>query len=266
MPTPLGHGKYVLVRAILSFGWIPKGADLRHIVVVFDLCSSTTIIEDLAKNDRVADYGKLADGMWAYLHTKTKSLRFDIYKFLGDGFILLFEDRAFVDDILVFCRDLAFFCEQLLVWFKNEYLDLETLPRQGITIGIAEGPVWPIRTINVRGEFVGRPITLACRLQGALDKPSDINCALVQSSLYKYVSNRLLKKACRSASYPLRNMGDGAKIKCYRYDTEPFVLAKWGALRGQPIIVPRPVGTREHPIRNKIGLVVEYIISRMLLP
>ena len=129
---------------------------MRHIVVVFDLCSSTTIIEDLAKNDCVAEYGKLADGMWAYLHTKKRDLHFDIYKFLGDGFILLFDDRIFIDDILAFCTDLSFFCEQLLIWFKTEYLDIETLPRQGITIGIAEGPVWPIRTINVPGGFVGR--------------------------------------------------------------------------------------------------------------
>jgi hypothetical protein len=237
---------------------------MRSIVLVFDICSSTTIIEDLAKNDRVRDFGKLADGIWGFLSYRHRALRFTIYKFLGDGFILLFENRQHIDEILNFCTDLAFFCEQLLAWFIDRYLDVERLPRQGITAGLTDGSVWPINTLRVRNEYVGRPISLACRLQGALTEPKDINTTLLQASLRKSIASAPLRTACTAETMVLRNISNQANIKCLRYDMEPSVKSKWGSLRGRPVRLLKSSQSKNSTLRGPSGMALASIVTDMI--
>ncbi len=152
----------------------------------------STMIENLFQNDRVSDYVKLVDGFLAFLHMCKSTYRFSIYKYLGDGFILLFEDRECIDDILKFCDKPIYFSGQLIDWFKTSYLDSANLPREGITIGIAVGRISEIATINIPGEeYVGRAINVACRLQKSLIELKHTNKVLLHTDAYSLICGHL---------------------------------------------------------------------------
>src|SRR5882672_2015064 len=60
-------------------------------VLVVDVCSSTAIMEDLLTSDNLERWAKLLLKMQAFLEKESGGRRFAIYKFVGDGWILLFD-------------------------------------------------------------------------------------------------------------------------------------------------------------------------------
>lgn len=59
-------------------------------VVVFDICSSTTILEDLLRSDSEKRWRDLLIDIKRFLVAQREVREFEIYKFMGDGWILLF--------------------------------------------------------------------------------------------------------------------------------------------------------------------------------
>ena len=89
----------------------------RKLVVTFDICSSTSIIEDLHKTENTIKWRDFLIWMKRYLEQKSEEYGFYIYKFTGDGWILLFDYDSLGEDIVGFIEG---FCHQFKCDTKEE--------------------------------------------------------------------------------------------------------------------------------------------------
>ncbi len=204
---------------------------MKKYILTFDICSSTRMIDNLFQWEKTDKYVSLVDGYYAYLHSKKEELKFDIYKFLGDGFILIFEDREYIDDLLDFTIKLTFFSNQILLWFRMTHLINIELQRIGITSGLSYGSIEKISTINFeQHEFIGRPINIACRLQSALPKPSHTNCLLLLPDSYQKISSPILKNGCKPTTRVLKGIFSESDVPCYMFNPLFFLDNDWKAM------------------------------------
>ena len=67
---------------------VPLSGDV--LVVVFDMCSSSDILEALTLRGELDRYEQLLGSVKHHLAEAQKTVLFDPYKFTGDGWILLF--------------------------------------------------------------------------------------------------------------------------------------------------------------------------------
>jgi len=191
----------------------------ENIVLAFDICSSTSIIEDLHRTQTVYRYKELIYGIRNYLEKISSEYHFQIYKFLGDGYILIFEPNVSIDRVLSFTIGLTDECDKYLTEFIQNFLEDEVLPRKGITIGLDEGTLHPLeeKHRDTPVEFIGRPITIACRLQAKLDGPEHTNRVLMTLRLYQELTDKLLKALCTQTTRTLRNINNNKDLKCYEF-------------------------------------------------
>jgi hypothetical protein len=112
--------------------------ECNAIVVAFDICASSDIIEELILKGDVDRFCGFLLKLKTYLATAQKGVTFDPYKFIGDGWILLFPPDTEGKALLAFLRDLCAF-------FKREFRDdvlryLDTPPlNTGLTFGWRKG-------------------------------------------------------------------------------------------------------------------------------
>ena len=76
------------------------------IVVAFDICSSSDIIEELTLKGDMARFHTFLSKIKHYLADTQKTVLFDPYKFTGDGWILLFPPNTDGQLLLTFLRNL----------------------------------------------------------------------------------------------------------------------------------------------------------------
>jgi class 3 adenylate cyclase len=138
---------------------------IRKIVVIFDICSSTSILEDLIRTENQAAWQRVLTQMKKYLWEQ--GLRKQMYKFLGDGWILLFDDDEISAELLI--QHLEGLCAKYDQLFQNHVASvLSNMPTHvGLTFGIDEGSLVAI-VMNQQTEYVGRAINVAARLQSAI--------------------------------------------------------------------------------------------------
>ena len=86
----------------------------KTVVVVFDMCSSSDIIEGLTIRGTLQHLEDFLTKLKQYLASAQKSIAFDPYKFAGDGWILLFPEATHGKALFKFLRDLCTF-------FKREF-------------------------------------------------------------------------------------------------------------------------------------------------
>lgn len=188
----------------------------KKIVVTFDICSSTSIIEDLHKTENTIKWRDFLIWMKKYLNIKSEEIKFIIYKFTGDGWILLFDLDHPGDDLIGFLKD---FCKQFKMRYKRKVEDfLETPPSSsGMTFGIDRGSL--IRfTMNNQREYVGRAINVACRLQGSIkdkDKSPQYK-ALITKPLYQSIRGSLADFRQTHVRRKLRNIAGGEEVRCVK--------------------------------------------------
>ena len=188
------------------------------IVVAFDMCSSTDIIEELTLSGDLQRFKKFLNSFKQYLAAAQRSIVFDPYKFTGDGWILLFPENTDGKRLIKFLQGLCRF-------FRKEFTQqvlrhLATPPSiTGLTFGIERGPLAPM-TIYGQREYVGRAINVACRLQSSVkDKGgSPAYKALVSNGAFnKYffgARNVKILKARRT----LRNIRGGSEFHCRKME------------------------------------------------
>lgn len=188
-------------------------------VAVFDICSSTVILEDLQQSDSQDRYGRLIDVIWAYLNSQRPFYRFQVNKFLGDGFILLFDSDVAADEIMVFLWYLTCFSNTVLQQFHDAYLDIDKLPRSGITIGVASGEVYLLESQSAPdGEVFGRPINLACRFQSSSNQPDQVNQVVVSREFFNSIQNSTIRNQLKRTTRALHNVSGDKNVKCYYMD------------------------------------------------
>jgi len=135
----------------------------RHLVVVFDICSSTTILEDLKRTDNLGAWRKLLISLKDHLLEKGLPLGMDLYKFIGDGFVLLFPNNVPKLELCAFLADLSKTYEKQFESSIKPLLSQEPSP-VGLMFGIDAGEL--IRMVlGNQVEYVGRAINVASRLQ-----------------------------------------------------------------------------------------------------
>jgi hypothetical protein len=65
----------------------------KRYVLVFDICASTTILEDLVRSENEKRWRDLLIDIKNFLRVEQTQHDFEIYKFIGDGWILLFDSH-----------------------------------------------------------------------------------------------------------------------------------------------------------------------------
>ena len=181
--------------------------DGNLIVVAVDICSSSDIMEQLLVQGEIDQYhtliGKLKERLAEF---QLGGMIFDPYKFMGDGWILLFDPNTKGYQLLTFMRSL---CEYYKGAFER-IMRLEVRPADtGIKFGIDIGQISRTKIFQI-DEYVGRPINVACRLQGATERPYQ---ALVTSRAFARLSPVDGYKVTNETRN-LRNINDGADFPC----------------------------------------------------
>ena len=200
---------------------------IKHarIVVAFDLCSSSQIMEDLLLSDKFDCYEAFLTCVkrwlmnWTEQHAPPKG-RFELYKFTGDGWILLFPDTISGAALMQFMYSL---CEMINAELERHIIpSLSSLPPVlGATLGVEGGNLIRM-TMNEREEYVGRALNIACRLQNAVkDKEPHPGCykALVSSRLYnERFAQARAPYNIEATTCSLRNILSGSGFACRRID------------------------------------------------
>lgn len=138
---------------------------VRKLVVIFDISSSTAILEDLIRTENHIAWQRVLGELKRFLWSQ-KINKKQMYKFLGDGWILLFEDDEISGmELIQLLRSLCAKYDEL---FQDHVSSiLSNMPTHvGLTFGIDEGSLVEI-IMNQQKEYVGRAINVAARLQSA---------------------------------------------------------------------------------------------------
>ena len=188
----------------------------HKIVISFDICSSSNIIEDLTLTNNLKAMRNLLIKMKEFLLEKSDLLNFHVYKFTGDGWILLFPENIQGKDLMHFLIELSSFFKQKL---NSQIIPLLERPPEitSLTFGIDGGKLIGI-VMNLNQEYIGRPINIACRLQSAIkDNDKHPEYKLLVS---KHVFNKHLKSLKgynpKSVVRTLRNIREGEKYQCVK--------------------------------------------------
>ena len=198
--------------------------DHEAIVVAFDICSSTEVIESLIRRAELGRYTKLLEKIKHHLADAQRTLPFVLYKFTGDGWILLFPlsdnqgQRVDVRQVLTFMHDLSVWFKRAFQEFVGKHLDTP-LSTTGIKFGVDKGPLHRM-TMYQRKEYIGRAIIVACRLQAAIkdrDK-SPAYKALVTNSVFNNHFAPVTEYKVTAVKRILQNIAGGAPFQCKKID------------------------------------------------
>jgi hypothetical protein len=191
------------------------------IIVFFDICSSTSILEDLVRTENQKFWRGLLIEFKKYLWKKQSSLRFELYKFLGDGWILLFEPRPKGLEIFEFFEALS---DKFLSIYRRRIEGVLTIqiPVIGLTFGMDIGSCIQF-VMNQQWEYMWRPLNVAGRLQGAIgqrdSKPQ--NKILLSKNLYAtFTDKREIQRKYKvwSVRRTLKNISGGENYCCVKVE------------------------------------------------
>jgi len=216
----------------------------NKIVVTVDICSSTEILEDLLKTNNIKKWRDLLIWLKEYLEKESKKMRANLYKFTGDGWIILFVPKE-RENIIPFLSEISKKFEDEFT--DNIYSILDSPPDIiGLTFGIDEGPLVRM-TMRNKIEYIGRAINVACRLQGVIDD-IDIKAgyrAFMSHRLYNPMKEKLSEYFPDAKKRQLRNISGGKLFSLYRLSISENLFR----------IIKATYGTND----NKIDVTKEYI-------
>jgi class 3 adenylate cyclase len=188
----------------------------RRVVMVVDIRSSTSMLEDLKQTDNLAVWRNLLINQKELIWGQYAFSRVEPYKFIGDGWILLFPEDIKRSEMVDFLGEMSrqFDMNYDLV---KDFLQRRP-PKVGLTFGIDSGELIKLE-MNGQTEYIGRAINVAARLQGfAKDLPSSAD---YQSVFSKHSFNQMMgfhkdKLNVREVKASLRNIV-GGEIECFAY-------------------------------------------------
>ncbi len=186
------------------------------LIVVFDICSSSNIIEYLTKTTNLDKFEKLLKDMDFFMQERQVQLQMTLYKFVGDGWILLFPVGVSGPSLFDFLRGLSEHFRTLFDKLQSAYLESPPVI-SGLTFGVEKGSVNIVRMAGTE-EFVGRAINIACRLQSAIkDKdPSPSYKALVSKQVFSDYFSGITGLRSSAVTRTLRNINGGKYYPCHK--------------------------------------------------
>jgi class 3 adenylate cyclase len=188
---------------------------IQRIVVVFDVCSSTSILEDLLRSENQLRWRNLLIDMKKFLTIESKSHGFAIYKFVGDGWILLFDPSFGPKLLFEFLKSLSEKYQKLFKRTIEPVLSIE-MPNVGITFGIDKGTLVRIE-MNGKTEYIGRPLNVAARLQSAIkdkDKTPGGKILMSNSAFAEFEKDIKPIYRIETARRNLRNLSGADEYVC----------------------------------------------------
>jgi class 3 adenylate cyclase len=226
----------------------------RHLVVVFDICSSTAILEALKRIDKLALWRNLHVDLKRHILEEGRALFIQPYKFSGDGWILLFPED-------VPRADLCGFLSGLSQWFAAQFEKrvsnlLSHRPSPiGLMFGVDAGELIRLE-INETVEYLGRAINVASRLQGETKQlaggPGDK--ALFSRNSFFMAGTAPEGVAYAPAVANLRNVSDGENFQCVLFETRSPLTTR--ADETSPPKPPRPLLSRSASFAMGIALLL----------
>ena len=193
---------------------------LQRTLVIFDICSSSNMLEDLLLSDNIQDFRNLIISMKSFLKKQEAEGKCEVYKFVGDGWILLFPYQIRGNLLIAFMEDLA----QLYLKKVKKYVipHLQTTPPvMGLSFGIDRGRLVRL-TMMGKIEYVGRPLNIASRLQSAIKQKDDNPSfkALFSKPSFSGLELPLGYRGAKVVHRKLRNIQGGEHYSCVKLRLE----------------------------------------------
>lgn len=194
------------------------------VVVAFDMCSSSNVIEDLSRTQNLIAYDRLLKNLHLWLWSNAQQSKYIVYKFTGDGWIVLFPvSTVNGDDLMRFLVKVSLQHNSLYKRLIKKHL--ESIPSStGLTFGVEMGSLRKV-VLGKDVEFIGRALNVACRLQASVKdkgpKP-DYRCLFsrrVFNSLLREVEGFKFFDVVRS----LRNISGGERYRCLKVNLSKHV-------------------------------------------
>ncbi len=188
----------------------------EKVVVFFDVCSSTRILEDLLLTGNLKTFRNVLIATKKFLQKSASESGMDIYKFIGDGWVLFFPSHISVARIIRALTELScFFRSQLEA--KIRPLLQNTPEVLGLTFGIDLGSVVRIVMLG-RREYIGRPLNVASRLQGAIKDKDRKPAYKALFTKHAFRALDLDSQRARLVTRKLRNIVGGERYECMKID------------------------------------------------
>ena len=134
----------------------------EKIVVVSDIFCSVKIMEELQSRDKLQMWGTLVCELDANLQSMVKDYDVIKYKFIGDGWILLFGMKSPGEELLSILECLRDKYQQLFK--KRLFTVIDGALKAEMSFGIDVGRLI-VKYMDKKAEYIGRPINVATRLQ-----------------------------------------------------------------------------------------------------
>ncbi len=186
-------------------------------IVVFDICSSSQIIEDLQNHANMKEWDKFLFEITLSIdsYINKNGIKAFIYKFLGDGYILII-DKACFDKVLAICFKIYQIILDRLKKLIEVFSNIEPV-RIGITIGIDFGRIHKIK-IQEQDEYVGKSINTASRLQTSLKDKEHENKLLISKIVKKAICGPYKSDLYKETTRQMRNLYGENRFYCYEID------------------------------------------------
>lgn len=185
----------------------------RKVVVFFDICSSSMMLEDLLATDNMKALRDLVISVKKFLLAQSKQLKFIPHKFIGDGWVLLFPPDVSGAELITFMTGLSdHFAQKFRKYVRRK---LQHSPEViGLTFGVDKGPLIKI-FMNEQDEYIGRALNVASRLQGAIKDNDDDPSYKVLISKHAFYSLGIPEDICKveRARRQLRNISNNAQLE-----------------------------------------------------
>lgn len=195
----------------------------QRIVLVFDICSSTQILEHLIVRNSEISFRNILLRLKGFLEHRQGIGQLAIYKFVGDGWIVLFDTSTKGTELLNLLHDLQ---KEFRAAF-NELIrsELDVTPTEcGLTFGIDLGQLVRFQAFG-QTEYIGRPLNMATRLQSAVKDGGTgyAGKALMSTKAFSYLKIGEFLKVV-PVKRELRNVLGGQQVECFEL-AFPFLPA-----------------------------------------
>lgn len=184
----------------------------HYYIIVMDLCSSSVILEKLQMAGKIRVWRRLWKNIFNQLTRKPFfNTRCKPYKFIGDGFIILYRHQ-YSDSLYNFMEEL----NKMSCMYLKEVLDEYAIKpkRFGFCYGIDRGQLIHMNLLG-KHEYMGEAINAATRLQGLLKADEDACTVMVSDKVYKKLklpeTVKQLEKECI-----LRNLYNDQNACCHQ--------------------------------------------------
>lgn len=194
---------------------------VRNLVIFSDICSSTTILEDLKATDNLGSWVNLLINLKENFIGWGQQRGIEMHKFIGDGWVFLAAHDITKDRLFGFL-DQCWYILDIAMREENIYDKLSRTPEPlGLTFGIDSGELIKLE-MNEQVEYVGRPLNVAARLQGAAKKYSKGNSVsgLISRSALAQLRGEITDpdfSKFEPVKVSLKNIGGGQEIDCWHW-------------------------------------------------